>query len=324
MVASTPTKVENKLNQWQQGKLNQLQAPQKTRAEQALNLAAQQLGITKREASEAAKELQLAQQNPNDQQIREFNAADQQTELAQQSLADILAVLFGIFGEENNISQEFITARDEAKVVLDEVSSLLAQRRQLIQNNQIDSGAQYILLSFESQIQKFQQDWQETKVTAENEPEFYEVAVDDFKTIKTETEKLKLQIQEQIKLPASSQNQEFTNIVNRATHIPPARYSRGKHWKGNSEDERRSSSRNGGPGQFLYSMTVDDVKQLERETLLTGEVVDKGNGNYHAFKNFEQVVGYANGEDAYWLRAELTGADSGAPTIHSHPRLSKN
>ncbi|MEQ9235910.1 eCIS core domain-containing protein [Coleofasciculus sp. E2-BRE-01] len=127
------------------------------------------------------------------------------------------------------------------------------------------------------------------------------------------------------KLPKQERDEkaELSAIVNKATHIPPAQYSRAKHWRGNSEEERRQNSANGGPGQFLYSMTPDTVRQLEKDTLLTGDVIDKGSGTYHAYKQFSQQIGYANGEDAYWLRAELTGANSGAPTIHSHPRLSR-
>jgi hypothetical protein len=67
-------------------------------------------------------------------------------------------------------------------------------------------------------------------------------------------------------------------------------------------------------------MTAEQVKELERETLLTGELIHKGSDTYHAYKEFSEQIGYDNGEDAYWLRAELTAANSGSPTIHSHPR----
>jgi hypothetical protein len=108
---------------------------------------------------------------------------------------------------------------------------------------------------------------------------------------------------------------KFKALIESATHVPPAQYSGGKHWKGNSEEQRRKNSENNGAGQFLYSMTADRVAQLERETLLTGDVKDRGNGNYHAFKTFGSPIGYANGEKAYTLRAELS-----AGHVHSHPR----
>lgn len=115
-------------------------------------------------------------------------------------------------------------------------------------------------------------------------------------------------------------NEQWSYIVDKATHIPPSEYSRGKHWKGNWESERCQNSLNRGPSQFLYSMTSERVKELERETLLTGELIDKGSGTYHAYKEFPEQIGYDNGEDAYWLRAELTAANSDSPTVHSHPR----
>lgn len=114
-------------------------------------------------------------------------------------------------------------------------------------------------------------------------------------------------------------NKQWSDIVDSATHIPPSDYSRGKHWSGNSENERRQNSSNKRPSQFLYSMTAEQVKELERETLLTGERKDRGGGNYSSYKEFSEQVGYDNGEDAYGLRAELTSA-SGSPAIHSHPR----
>jgi hypothetical protein len=59
---------------------------------------------------------------------------------------------------------------------------------------------------------------------------------------------------------------------------------------------------------------------LERETLLTGDLMDKGSGTYHAFKTYGKPIGYANGEEAYTHRAELTSADTPQPFVHSHPR----
>ena len=110
------------------------------------------------------------------------------------------------------------------------------------------------------------------------------------------------------------ERQKAVDAVIRAAHISPQNYSRGKHWKGNSEQQRRSSSDNSGPGQFLYSITTARVQQLERKTLLTGEIGREGS-TYHAYKRFGMVIGYANGVEAYELRAELSGG-----SIHSHPR----
>lgn len=113
------------------------------------------------------------------------------------------------------------------------------------------------------------------------------------------------------------------DLLEKAVHIPPAQYSRGKHWRGNSEEQRRQTSENRGPSQFRYELTAEDVKALEQVTLLEGETVEKGHGTYHAYKQHDEQIGYAEGKDAYWLRAELTGANGDEPTIHSHPRLKR-
>lgn len=113
-------------------------------------------------------------------------------------------------------------------------------------------------------------------------------------------------------------------LLDKAEHVPPANYSRGKHWKGNSEEERRASSEGGGAGQFMYSLTASDVKEREREAFLTGELEEKGAGGYWAYKKFSKQIGYAEGEEAFLLRAEMTNVTSGGiPSVHSHPRQSK-
>lgn len=116
-------------------------------------------------------------------------------------------------------------------------------------------------------------------------------------------------------------NEKWLNLVNCAVHLPPYQYSRGKHCRGNSEDERRKNSMNNRPSQFLHSLTVDDIKELERQTLLEGKVIDKETGTYHAYKQFSKPIGCCNGQEAYWLRAKLTNACNEQLIIHSHSRL---
>ena len=120
----------------------------------------------------------------------------------------------------------------------------------------------------------------------------------------------------------SGEAESWRAVVDKAVHVPPARYSRAKHWRGNSDAERRQASMNGGPGQFLFSLSSEDVKQIEREALLTGERIDKGGGSLHCFKTFGKQIGWADGKEAYLLRAEMTSADT-SPHVHSHPRLRK-
>ncbi|MGA3523765.1 phage tail protein [Melissospora conviva] len=108
-------------------------------------------------------------------------------------------------------------------------------------------------------------------------------------------------------------------------HVPPSAYSRAKHWRGGTEAERRANS--SGASQFVRSLTEDRVAALERDTLLTGEVVNKGGGTFHAYKEYAEQIGWERGRPAYWLRAELTGVDGEASRprgfIHSHPRTGK-
>ncbi len=108
-------------------------------------------------------------------------------------------------------------------------------------------------------------------------------------------------------------------LLEKAYHIPPAEYSNAKHWRGNSEDQRRQNSEENRPGQFLYAFTAQKVKELERDAFLTGDIEDRGNGTYWAYKKFSKQIGYANGGNAYLLRAEMTNVGSGRPSVHSHP-----
>jgi hypothetical protein len=105
----------------------------------------------------------------------------------------------------------------------------------------------------------------------------------------------------------------------KAKHIHPKNYSRAKHWRGNTEDERKDSSSDNGPGQFLYSINGSDAKNLEIEAIQKGRIVDKDQESYHFFYTFSKVIGYSNGKETKTIRAEITGAPN-TPTIHSHPR----
>jgi Domain of unknown function (DUF4157) len=118
---------------------------------------------------------------------------------------------------------------------------------------------------------------------------------------------------------AVSDAERWRALVDRARHVPPAAYSSAKHWRGRTEDQRRDNSRNGGPGQFLASMTAEEVKQLERSTLLEG-TRGQGGSTVEARKRYDNPIGYAEGELAHWHLAAITAIDSGEPTIHSHPR----
>ncbi|MGH3907912.1 MAG: hypothetical protein ACRDTE_27600, partial [Pseudonocardiaceae bacterium] len=109
-----------------------------------------------------------------------------------------------------------------------------------------------------------------------------------------------------------------------ATYVRPSEYSGAKHWRGRTDLQRQENSYKN--NQFVGSLTESRVAELERETLLTGEVVKKS-GGFHAFKAFSEQIGWEKGKKAYVLRAELTNVnEEGVPargSIHSHPRLTK-
>ncbi|MEU2129385.1 hypothetical protein [Streptomyces sp. NPDC018352] len=131
----------------------------------------------------------------------------------------------------------------------------------------------------------------------------------------------------------SKENAEkrWRETIDRARHVAPRNYSDAKHWKGKNADQRREASKNDGPGQFLFSFTEAQVVELERDTLLNGERDPQGGGTFHAFKEFDNQIGWANDNKAYWMRAEITDLDPEHPTestkpgsVHSHPRMTRN
>ena len=106
-------------------------------------------------------------------------------------------------------------------------------------------------------------------------------------------------------------------LVAAAHNMSPREYV--KHWKGKNDVERRENSKNNGPGQFLYSMTEERVMELQKDTLLTGEIGRSSGGTIHAFKTYDFQIGWANDKEAFTLRSELTGPKA-KKSIHSHPR----
>ena len=116
--------------------------------------------------------------------------------------------------------------------------------------------------------------------------------------------------------PVEEGSADIAKAVAGATHVPPREYSRGKHVQGTTDEERRDSSHDN--GQFVIALTDAEIAELERDTLLTGDLVPRGGGSYHAYKRFSTQVGWDGGKPAFVLRAELS-----AGSIHSHPRLNR-
>jgi len=117
MVASTPTTVEAKLDEWQ-ARLDSLPEEDQPRAQTLLVTARQQLGTTDQSAQKAAQEMQEAKQDSaNEAAIDEAEAADEQTESSEQTLAYSLTELFLIF---SSISEEPEPIKDVGEVEVEE------------------------------------------------------------------------------------------------------------------------------------------------------------------------------------------------------------
>lgn len=83
-----------------------------------------------------------------------------------------------------------------------------------------------------------------------------------------------------------------------------------KHLQASTVDEAIEFSSNGGNAQYLPELSNGG---LEMMALQKGFVIEHG-GGYHAFAEFDQTIGYDNGEETSWIRAELTSG-----TYHGHP-----
>ena len=113
--------------------------------------------------------------------------------------------------------------------------------------------------------------------------------------------------------PSGEPERDINELYAQCTHVPPSQYSRAKHWKGASEKERIAASDEN--GQFMWAFDEARVAELEKETLLTGDVDWRGDDAVHAYKTYGFPVGYEKGKKVHVHRAEIS-----AKKIHSHPR----
>ncbi|WP_456340440.1 phage tail protein [Streptomyces anulatus] len=119
------------------------------------------------------------------------------------------------------------------------------------------------------------------------------------------------------------EKEEWERLVEKSTHKAPREYSGGKHCRGKDDTARRKKTKNGGAAQFLCALSEAQIKEMEREALLTGERTRGESGTFHAYKKFDFQTGWDEDSEAFWLRAEMTNVGSGTPTVHSHPRVAK-
>ncbi|MGH8590494.1 MAG: hypothetical protein ACREXX_14520, partial [Gammaproteobacteria bacterium] len=103
MLATSPEEVTAKLNDWQ-GRMETVPEEKRAEARRLLAAARQALGDTQGDAQRAEQKKEQAEHEPADLQAgQEFSQADDKTEAAEQGLADILAQLYEIFGEREEV-----------------------------------------------------------------------------------------------------------------------------------------------------------------------------------------------------------------------------
>ena len=206
-MASTPSPVESKLNQWQ-GRLNELQGNKRTQAQQLLEAARSSLSTTQGEAQKAVQEMGQAQKNPTQQAIAEFVSADNQTEAAQESRAELIRQLFELFGEQNTpeaeqvrasvaiaqlrqqLQQELAWYQDQIYLAQDTLKDLPTEKRrpwtdyqlQLKNNNKNQLGY------FQDEIASLESRWNETQGVVAADPDYSELAQPEFEEIRQDAE----------------------------------------------------------------------------------------------------------------------------------------
>ena len=134
-------------------------------------------------------------------------------------------------------------------------------------------------------------------------------------------------------LPISPEMRRFIRKTkDPATHIAASSYTRGKHVRGATNEERKASSmlstgrgRRPPPSQYLAELedgtkvTDATITAWERKALQMaregkGRVVGSGS-TYHCYVDLEITIGYVNGTPTSVLRVEWSVGN-----VHSHPR----
>ena len=95
--------------------------------------------------------------------------------------------------------------------------------------------------------------------------------------------------------PSGEPERDINELYAQCTHVPPSQYSRAKHWKGASEKERITASDEN--GQFMWAFDEARVAELEKETLLTGDVDWRGDDAVHAYKTLRVPGRLREGEE---------------------------
>lgn len=102
---------------------------------------------------------------------------------------------------------------------------------------------------------------------------------------------------------------EFRSKIYNAEYTPHGY----KHLKAKTAEEAKRFSETGNKNaQYLPDA---NNKEIEKEALSKGYLIDNGNDNYYFIYDTGKVIGYDNGIPTQWIRAELTNGN----VYHGHP-----
>ncbi|HAG81207.1 MAG TPA: hypothetical protein DCL61_08550, partial [Cyanobacteria bacterium UBA12227] len=142
MVASEVSPVETKLKDWQRqlDANKELLGEKRPQALSFLGTARERLGITQQEGEETTRDMQTAQQQPqNEAAVDQAEEADNKTEQAEQSLADIIKQLFELFGEQDTTEAVSLPSRG----VIDETKKRLDDENKWLKESQHEAESEY-------------------------------------------------------------------------------------------------------------------------------------------------------------------------------------
>jgi hypothetical protein len=107
IVASVPTPVEAKLVDWE-NRRKVLPEEKQAKVLSLIAAARQKLGTTNQLAEKAVQQIEKAKQLQTPEFVKQAEQSDKQTEVAEVTLAEVLAHLFELFGEENTLNPAVI------------------------------------------------------------------------------------------------------------------------------------------------------------------------------------------------------------------------
>ena len=99
--------------------------------------------------------------------------------------------------------------------------------------------------------------------SVDNDQELMTIILQEYEDIIKEAESIQEKVNTRV--PEENEREEIMKLYAKAEKNGPRAYM--KHWKGNSEEQRKQSSLNGGPGQYLYSLSNEEVIKMEKNAI---------------------------------------------------------